>query len=226
MDVGKIIKELYEYFDVKLAGSMLLYREKILPLDLVDDIDLLVSKEVWNKVKQYFVNNGFTHEIDNMMDEYGSMTHIHSELIMKHQELKSFHLLKSEEPQYTITKLLQEKLERCNKRDILHLQYYLQSFSADADWHLLKSMLRSSQMKNDDKAFMKSRIRGKNVPEELIQRTCVDCGRWNNVQSRWCEFFNDRGDVHPDNAIMHILDEGTKMVVLCDLFEDTFERQF
>ena len=80
-------------------------------------------------------------------------------------------------------------------------------------------------MKRNDKAFMKSRIIGKNIPQAFIGDTCRHCCHWHNLSNVWCQLFNQREDILKDDTIQHILNETTKSVVLCKHFEDDFDRQ-
>jgi hypothetical protein len=136
--VKQILKELNEYFNVQIAGSYQLAESGLLPMNFVNDIDLLVNTIKVDAVLKYFNNNGYT-----VLSRYKSyeLEKVISEYSLKKKNNYSFHLLVvNDTKQASIHEILCYKLKRLNQRDITHLRLVLKA---------KEKKLRENELKED-----------------------------------------------------------------------------
>jgi len=108
----ELIKNLKDYFDINIAGSYVLYLKGI--VSNFNDIDILVERAVWEKVKIFLKNNGYTYGKDNLRDSYGNLIFINDTLICKKNNLPSFHMLKTDKhiETWNIDEIINSKFKR------------------------------------------------------------------------------------------------------------------
>lgn len=61
-EFNSLVAQSKKYFDVDVIGSYILYCKKLIPLQMVGDIDMAVPKEVQGRFEAFLVDNGYKKE--------------------------------------------------------------------------------------------------------------------------------------------------------------------
>jgi len=72
MDSLKVVHRLKLYFKVDIIGSLLLVNSDLLPIDLINDIDVAISTlPNYQVCKAYLQDLGYVQTLDDRTDSYG-----------------------------------------------------------------------------------------------------------------------------------------------------------
>ena len=125
-------KKIITYFDGRYAGSINLVLAEMLDVELINDIDIIISKSNHDGAYQYLLDIGYaTVEKGGEQIGYDNKKHcpvwdiIRSNIFTKKGKIPihllirgdCFRIMKNEE-------IIHEKLLRCNRSDILQLKNY------------------------------------------------------------------------------------------------------
>lgn len=111
-----VAKEVACYFDGTIIGSALV--EKLIPWSLINDIDILVIRDNYFKIQQYFYNNGFKEtkkgfKLSGYLDTIGSCIFIKDDYIPIHVNLTA----NDYKADTTVSFVLKSKIERYSESD-------------------------------------------------------------------------------------------------------------
>jgi len=122
-EVMILVRKIKNYFDVDTIGSYNLYRAKLLPFEMINDVDFALIN--WNKVKIFLRDEGF--HCSEAKDDSGNLFNNHDSLIFTKKDIV-FHLCKLDDFKVLdVDEIIKMKFNRMSETDRNQLEYVIRA---------------------------------------------------------------------------------------------------
>jgi len=133
-EVMILVRKIKNYFDVDTIGSYNLYKAKLLPFEMINNVDFAFSmprmrtiNSIWSKVKIFLRDEGFhcSEAKDDSVDKYGNLFDTHDSLIFTKKDIV-FNLRKLDDPKVLdVDEIIKMKFKRMSETDRNQLKYVI-----------------------------------------------------------------------------------------------------
>ena len=121
-----ILKQLKEYFNVKLIGSYLFVEANLLSINDINDVDIALDESLKKNVEIYLKDKGFSMKLGMKRHEYGNATKDKMRIIFSKKNEFNIDIVLQEDFSkfrvYSLSELVASKFKRGTKSDFIQLQ--------------------------------------------------------------------------------------------------------
>lgn len=113
----KTINKILSYFNAKIVGSYLFVKSELLELEELNDVDILVHKDVSKMVRSFLIDEGYKETKPPENIEYQGWTD--GSLVFVHKNSKPIHILNNEsEEVFDLEEIIGNKFVRGLNKDL------------------------------------------------------------------------------------------------------------